>query len=75
MVYTELAERVRHLKESEEGEMNMCRLVEEYGNERSLETREENAKRLLENGKLTVEEIAECSGLPLEAVKKLAASK
>ena len=37
MVYTELAERVRHLKESEEGEKNMCRLVEEYGNERAQE--------------------------------------
>ena len=57
----------------------MCRLVEEYGNERAEEGRtkgkEETVKRLLDNGKLTVEEIADCSGLPLEAVKKLAASK
>ncbi len=56
----------------------MCRLVEEYGNERAKESstkvREENAKCMLSDG-IRIEKVAEYSGLSLEEVQKLAASK
>lgn len=74
MVYTELAERVRYLKEDTEGDKTMCRLIEEYGKECAQESREETARRMLADG-LRVEKVAEYSGLPLETVRKLATGK
>jgi predicted transposase YdaD len=35
----------------------------------------ENALRLIANGKLTLEDIAECTDLPLERVQELAGKK
>ena len=50
----------------------MCRAIETYGEQMALETRIENALKMIARGKLTLEEIAEDSGLPLEKVKELA---
>ena len=36
------------------------------------ENKRETARKLIKNGKLTIEEIAECSGLKLEEVEELA---
>ena len=39
---------------------------------KAFEVRKENAKRMIARGKLTVEEIAEDTELPLEVVEELA---
>ena len=53
----------------------MCKAMEDLWNEAMEqglnEARKASALRMLTNGKLSLEEIAECSGLTLEEVKKL----
>ena len=68
MQYTELAERVRHFKEDEEGVRAMCRSIEEMRDQVAKQI----ASRLIALGKLSFEEISTCSGLSLVEVKKLA---
>ena len=51
------------------------RYAEKYAEKREEEARAEEkifAQRMIARGKLTLEEIAEDAGLPLEEVKKLA---
>lgn len=50
----------------------MCEAMDRIAEKRAVETRIENAKKMIARGKLTLEEIAEDSGLPLEKVKELA---
>ncbi len=54
----------------------MCRIFEEYGNERAAEARAERntevAEKLLHQKKLSQEEIADTVGLPLAQVQQLA---
>jgi len=79
MYYHELAERTRFFKESKEGVIAMCKILEETLNEgvekgRKVGRKEnmlDTAKRMLEDGKLTVELIAQYSGLSLEEVRSL----
>ena len=66
--YTEIAERIRFLKEDDEGVRSMCRSIEEMLNEEKVKI----AKRMIAANKLKCEEIAEYSGLPIAEVKKLA---
>ena len=73
MQYTELAERVRHFKEDDEGVRSMCRSIEEMLEKVTKENTIEFAKRMISLGKNPIEEISECSGLPIEDVRKLAA--
>jgi len=75
MHYKLLADRVKYFKEDEKGVKAMCRAVEELCQEERREAMIETAKRLLEEGTLTVEKIAECVGLPVEEVRKLAEQK
>ena len=76
MYYDELAERVRFHKQQEQGVKKVCRIVEEYGDERAEEARKEVKKdfveKLLRKNKLSVEEIAEVAELPLEQVRQMA---
>ena len=86
MYFDVLKKQVRQFKDSEEGRYAMCKAVEELvergeargKREGKREGRREAmfamAKRLLANGKLMLNEIAECSGLSLAQVKKLQAS-
>ncbi len=75
-----LRERVRYLKESEGGTIEMCELVEEYAEkkakryaaEREMQVKLKSAKNLLENTNLSLEEIAKYVELPLAAVEELA---
>ena len=57
----------------------MCDILDEMKNEARNEAKNktmiETAQKLLENGKLSFEEIAECSGLSLEKVRELAGNK
>ena len=83
MYYNELARRVRFHKQDEKGVQTMCKIVEEYGDERAAEALQkgieqgaqqkavEAATNLLKLKKLTVEQISSTIGLPLEQVIEL----
>lgn len=79
MHYQTLADRVRYFKESKEGTSIMCKVFEEMQMKSYLDGRQEgrqenaveSAKRMLSNGKLSPEEIAEYAGLSLEEVLSL----
>ena len=71
MNYEELSKKVRTYKETEEGVNTMCDILDEMKND----IRIENAKMMLEIGKMTFEEIAVCSGLSIEKVHELAGNK
>lgn len=80
MFYSELAKPVKYFKETEGGQEIMCQVFEELAekraNERAEEVRIEEkkllARRMIARGKLTVEEIAEDTDLPIEVVRDLA---
>ncbi len=71
MYYGTLAERVKFFKESKEGIEIMCRVMEDMRNQTLKEGAIDSAKRMLTDGILTLEKIAEYAGLPLDEVKKL----
>ena len=50
----------------------MCRLMEEVLEEGREEGKIKTAKRLITKDKMTLEDIAECSDLPLEKIRALA---
>ncbi len=62
-----MAERTRYLKENPKGAQEMCKVMEDMRNESLREV----AKRMLADGMLTLEKIAEYAGLSLDEVKKL----
>lgn len=68
MLYKELARQVEYFKETEGGQEIMCKAFKDLAEERA----EELALRLLMRGKMTEEEIAEDTKLPLEVVRRLA---
>ena len=83
MVNPFLAEEVRYLKETEGGQKQMCRLLEEMREEAAAEARAEGKEEGKAEGKVSdaikmltkgypVEEIMEITDLPLEDVQKLA---
>lgn len=75
-----LRERVRYLKETKGGNVEMCELVEEYAEkrakryaeEREMQVKLELAKNLIENTVLSLEDIAKNVKLPLATVEELA---
>lgn len=71
MHYKLLADRVKYFKEDEKGVKAMCRAVEELCKEELVEM----AKRMLADGILSLEKIAEYSGLTMDEVKVLAEQK
>lgn len=50
----------------------MCKAMEEYGRRIAIKEKEESALKMIVRGKLTIEEIAEDLGLPVERVEELA---
>ena len=72
MFYDVLKRGMHHFKETEGGRTIVCRAIETYGEQMALRRAIENAKKMIAGGKLTLEEIAEYSGLSLEKVKELA---
>lgn len=75
MCYKELAERVRGFKETKKGVDSMCEILDEMRNEAEIKRACEIANKLMKIGKLSLEEIAECSGLSLDKVRELAGNK
>lgn len=68
-----LAERTRYFKENPKGVREMCKVMEDMRYETLKEGAINSAKRMLEDGALTLEKIAEYAGLSLDEVKKLKA--
>ena len=54
-----LAERTRYLKENEKGVKHMCKIMEDFAKEERAERDLETAVKLIEQGKMTEEEVAE----------------
>lgn len=79
MHYNALADRVRFYKESKEGIAIMCKVMEDMREQSLQEGRKERAvetaKRMLADGVLSLEKIAEYVGLNLDEVKKLQAAE
>lgn len=76
MFYSKIADSVRFHKHDEKGVNSMCRIFEEYGDERAAiaqeKTRIEVAEDLLRRTQLPIEEISAISHLPIERVKEIA---
>ena len=53
----------------------MCRAFEEIRLEGEMRHAIDTAKRMIERGKYTLEEIADVAGLPIETVQELAGTK
>ena len=74
-----VAERTRYFKENPEGVKQMCKIMEDMRNETRNETLKESAvntaKRMIADGMLALEKIAEYAGLSLDEVKQLQADK
>ena len=75
MNYKELSERVQNYKETEEGVDTMCDILDEMRQEAVQKAACETAKKMINDGKLSLEKIAEYSGLSLEKVRDLAGNK
>lgn len=74
MFFNEIADRVRFFKQQDKGVTKVCRIVEEYGDERVAENKLHIATRLLRQNKLSIDDIAEAAEVPVEEVRKLASS-
>ena len=75
MHFKELADKVRYFKEDEKGVAAMCRVMEEMRNETAELRSVEIAQQMIQDGKLSLEEIARYSMLAIERVKELANPK
>ena len=67
-----LASMVQYYKEDPEGVSKMCEVMDRIAEKRAAETRIENALSMIADGQLSLEKIAQYSGLSLEKVKELA---
>lgn len=83
MYYDVLKRGMSHFKDTDEGIVTVCDKLEKYGNLREIrgEARGEakakmkNAEKMIASGKLTLEEVASFSDLPLSDVIELANKK
>ena len=75
MYFKEMQDITHHYKETEEGVEFMCRAFEETRLEGEMRRAIDVALRMITRGKYTLEEIAEDTGLPLDKVQELAATK
>lgn len=72
MNYSQIADRVRYIKETEGGRENMCKIMEDLNQKAAMDERRKNALALIKIGKLSYEEIALCVDLTVDEVKTLA---
>ena len=73
MNFVLMAERTRYLKEDPKGVSEMCQAMEEMKQQAARENTLAVTKRMLADGILTLEKIAEYVGLPLDEVKEMQA--
>ncbi|WP_185752306.1 hypothetical protein [Butyrivibrio sp. AE2032] len=74
MNYAALSEKVRYFKESEKGVERMFDSLEDLRNQAILEANTQTALKMIADG-VTLEKIAEYTGLPLDKVRELAEAK
>ena len=72
MYLDKMADKTRYYKENDKGVIYMCKLMEDYVKEAEYQKSLDFALKMLQRGKLTLEEISDYSDLPLETVKELA---
>lgn len=70
-----MAERTRYLKKNPKGVNEMCRMMEDMKNQAAKENTLTVAGRMIADGILTLEKIAEYVGLSLDEVKQLQAGQ
>ena len=75
MYFKEMQEVTHHFKETEEGVEYMCRAFEETRNAAAYQEKLDVAVRMIEDGVLPLEKIAQYTGLALEKVQELAGAK
>ncbi len=74
MNYDVLAQKARYFKQEQEGVSIMCKLLEDMRNEAALNSAKETAKRMIQKGKMPLEEIADyVPALSLDELKQLEA--
>lgn len=71
MNYKELADRARYFKIDKEGQEVMCKIVEDIVKDFVTDEKKNAALRMIESGKLSLDEIAEFLDMPLDIVKSL----
>ena len=72
MYYKNLAERADHLKNTEGGHEEMCKIMDEISADREKQRAIRIAINLIKRGRDTAQEIAEITGLTVEEVAQLA---
>ena len=70
-----MIDKVRYFKETEEGVETMCKAMDDMRAEAVMRDRIENAKKMIDDGKLSLEDISKYSALSLEKVRELAGDK
>ena len=75
MFFKELADRARYFKKDEGGVKKMCKMLEDMRNEEAIRNSKKIALRMIADGKLSIEMIAQYTELPVEEVRKLAGEK
>ena len=75
MFYKEIADSVRIFKEDRKDEFEVSGVMEEFRRDVTAQQSLKMARKMLENGKMTLEEIADICELPPEKVRELAAEK
>ena len=70
-----IAERFTYLKKDEKGRESMCKMMEDMRNEAALEKTRAIARNLISMGDLSLERIAEATGLSIDEVKLIAENK
>ncbi|MBR4224092.1 MAG: PD-(D/E)XK nuclease family transposase [Oscillospiraceae bacterium] len=73
MYYKNLADRANHLKNSEGGREEMCKIMDEISADRERQRAVRIAINLINRGKDTAQEIADLTGLTVEEIEQLAA--
>lgn len=72
MNYEALAKRARYFKQDKEGVATMCKIMEDMRNEAELNKAKKMAIRMIKAGKMSLEDIADYTELPLDIIKELA---
>ena len=72
MFNKDLAERVDQLKNTERGNQFMCKIMEDLARDERNEEKITIACKLLKMNTMSIEEIADVTGLSIEKVKELA---
>ena len=71
MNYEALAKKARYYKRDEKGVATMCKIMEDMRNEAALNRAKKTAIHLIKLGKMSLEDIAEATELPLDVVREL----